>query len=113
MSLRFDIEAGSMDLFQGEWYENIKFCDTVDSMTEAELMIQDKKLYQYPICRVIVAGFSEGQHFSGQMSALRLIKLPREYTCYHRGPDGEDFREQCYLKDDVIRILNTAGLQSK
>ncbi|HFP9318066.1 TPA: ead/Ea22-like family protein [Klebsiella michiganensis] len=41
----------------------------------------------------------------------RTVKLPREYTCYHGGPEGEDFRERCYLKDSIIRALTDAGIK--
>jgi len=37
--------------------ENIKFVDDAASMEEAQLMITEKQLYTYPICRVEVTGF--------------------------------------------------------
>lgn len=39
------------------------------------------------------------------------VKLPREYTCYHGGPEGEDFRERCYLKGDMLTLLRAAGIK--
>ncbi|MFU2148940.1 hypothetical protein ACM55O_21905 [Hafnia paralvei] len=37
--------------------ENIKFVDDAENMEEAQRMIQEKKLYTYPICRIEVTGF--------------------------------------------------------
>ncbi|NDJ59403.1 ead/Ea22-like family protein [Enterobacteriaceae bacterium 4M9] len=41
----------------------------------------------------------------------RTVRLPREYICYHGGPEGEDFRERCYLKDSILQMLAVAGMQ--
>jgi len=53
MELCYTILAGKWD--DGE--ENIKFCDDAASMEDAQRIIQEKKLYTYPICRVEVTGF--------------------------------------------------------
>lgn len=37
--------------------ENIKFVDDAENMEEAQRMIKEKKLYNYPICRIEVTGF--------------------------------------------------------
>ncbi|EDZ5673272.1 hypothetical protein [Citrobacter braakii] len=49
----YTILAGKFD--DGE--ENIKFCDDAETMEDAQRIIHEKKLYQYPICRVEVTGF--------------------------------------------------------
>lgn len=49
----YTILAGKFD--DGE--ESIKFCDDAESMEDARRIIQEKKLHQYPICRVEVTGF--------------------------------------------------------
>ena len=61
------------------------------------------------------ANTAQGDHIEQLQGAIhqlesRTVKLPREYTCYHGGPEGEDFRERCYLKDSIIRILTDAGI---
>ncbi|UBN53075.1 hypothetical protein [Pantoea agglomerans] len=53
MNLCYTILAGKWD--DGE--ENIKFCDDVASMEEAQQIIAEKQLHTYPICRVEVTGF--------------------------------------------------------
>ena len=49
----YTILAGKFD----DDEENIKFCDDAESMEDAQRIIHEKKLYQYPICRVEVTGF--------------------------------------------------------
>lgn len=53
MKMVYTILAGKLD--DGE--ENIKFCDDAETMEDAQRIIQEKKLYQYPICRVEITGF--------------------------------------------------------
>ena len=55
MALAFTVMAGKYD----DNEENIKFCDSADSMEDARRMIQELKLYTYPICRVEITGFTE------------------------------------------------------
>ncbi|AHK21990.1 hypothetical protein BF17_16535 [Yersinia similis] len=57
MALSFTVLAGKPDNDDGAHYENIKFCDSADSMEAAQKIIQDNKLYTYPICRIEVTGF--------------------------------------------------------
>lgn len=53
MKLVYSVLAGKHE----EEGENIKFCDDADTMEGALQIIQEKKLYTYPICRVEVTGF--------------------------------------------------------
>ena len=57
MELSFTVLAGKPDNDDGAYYENIKFCDSADSMEAAQKIVQDNKLYTYPICRIEVTGF--------------------------------------------------------
>lgn len=57
MTLSFTVLAGKPDGDDGAYYENIKFCDSADSMEAAQKIVQDNKLYTYPICRIEVTGF--------------------------------------------------------
>ncbi len=57
MKLCFTILAGKPDSDDGANYENIKFCDSADNMEAAQKIVQDNKLYTYPICRIEVTGF--------------------------------------------------------
>ncbi|CAI2786434.1 Uncharacterised protein [Serratia ficaria] len=58
MALGFTILAGKPDDDDGRYCENIKFCDSADSLEAAKKIISDNKLYTYPICRIEVIGFS-------------------------------------------------------
>lgn len=60
MPLTFSIMAGKPEPFYDEYTENIKFCDETASLEEALNIINDKKLYAYPICRIVITGFSCG-----------------------------------------------------
>ena len=60
MPLTFSILAGKPETFYDEYTENIKFCDEKESLEEALKIINDKKLYTYPICRIVITGFSCG-----------------------------------------------------
>ncbi|MET3817301.1 hypothetical protein [Pantoea sp. UYEF8] len=53
MELCYIILAGKWD--DGE--ENIKYSNEADTMEDAQRIIQENKLYTYPICRVEVTGF--------------------------------------------------------
>jgi len=53
MALIYTVIAGKFE----DDGENIKFVDDADSMDAARNMIQEKKLYAYPFCRVEVTGF--------------------------------------------------------
>lgn len=57
MALSFTVLAGKPDNDDGAHYENIKFCDCAGSLEAAQKIIQDNKLYTYPICRIEVTGF--------------------------------------------------------
>ncbi|AIN17185.1 hypothetical protein ACIOG3_03825 [Yersinia rochesterensis] len=57
MTLSFTVLAGKLDNDDGAYYENIKFCDSADSMEAAQKIVQDNKLYTYPICRIEITGF--------------------------------------------------------
>ncbi len=57
MGLSYTVLAGKPESDDGHYYENIKFCDSVDSMEAAQKIVQDNKLYTYPICRIEVTGF--------------------------------------------------------
>lgn len=59
MALSYTVLAGKPDSDDGHYYENIKFCDSADSMEAAQQIIADKQLYTYPICRVEVTGFTK------------------------------------------------------
>ncbi|UIW10375.1 hypothetical protein [Flyfo siphovirus Tbat2_3] len=53
MALEYTVLAGKYE----DEGENIKFASGADSMEAAQAMIQEKKLYTYPFCRVEVTGF--------------------------------------------------------
>lgn len=57
MALEFTILAGKPDDDDGRYCENIKFCDSADSLEAAKKIVSDNKLYTYPICRIEVTGF--------------------------------------------------------
>lgn len=59
MKLVYSVLAGKPEEYPqyGCYSENIKFCDDADTMEGALQIIQDNKLYTYPICRVEVTGF--------------------------------------------------------
>lgn len=57
MALVYSVLAGKPDSDDGVYYENIKFADDADTMEAALKIIQDNKLFTYPICRVEVTGF--------------------------------------------------------
>lgn len=58
MALEFTILAGKPDDNDGQYYENIKYCNSAESLEAAQKIISDNKLYTYPICRIEVTGFS-------------------------------------------------------
>lgn len=60
MPLTFSILAGKPEPFYDEYTENIKFCDETSSLEAALKIINDNKLYTYPICRIVITGFSGG-----------------------------------------------------
>lgn len=49
----YTILAGKFD--DGE--ESIKYCNDAETMEDAQRIIQERKLYQYPICRIEITGF--------------------------------------------------------
>ncbi|WP_277967072.1 hypothetical protein [Pantoea trifolii] len=53
MTMIYSVLAGKWE--DGE--ENIKFADDAGTMEDAQRIIQENKLYTYPICRVEVTGF--------------------------------------------------------
>ena len=59
MKLIFSVLAGKPedDPQYGCYSENIKFCDDAESMEDAVRIIQENRLYTYPICRIEVTGF--------------------------------------------------------
>ncbi len=60
---------------------------------------------------VVMEAYQEARQYIAELEARnKTVKPPREYTCYHGGPDGDDFRERCYLKDDVLSLLRSAGI---
>ncbi|HHS9775866.1 TPA: hypothetical protein ACTW8Y_000495 [Raoultella ornithinolytica] len=57
MALVYSVLAGKPDSDGDAYYENIKFADDADTMEGALKIIQDNRLFTYPICRVEVTGF--------------------------------------------------------
>lgn len=57
MALVYTVLAGKPDDDGGSYCENIKYANDSDTMEGALKIIQDNKLYTYPICRVEVTGF--------------------------------------------------------
>ncbi|HIE0939508.1 TPA: hypothetical protein ACXJPN_002700 [Serratia marcescens] len=58
MTLEFTVLAGKPDDDDGRYCENIKYCNSAESLEAAQKIISDNKLYTYPICRIEVTGFS-------------------------------------------------------
>lgn len=52
MNRDYVVFAGDYEDYQGKSVENIKYCDSFHNLEEAEKCIRDKKLNNYPICRV-------------------------------------------------------------